>query len=98
MADKVTLSYDGLATQAKTVLNQKKEYDALMKKIMNTATTLNSIWEDSAAKDFADKVKSMQKTFDAFGDALEQIGTHMNKVSESYTKLSTEIKNAQKGF
>jgi WXG100 family type VII secretion target len=98
MADKVTLSYEGLATQANTVLKQKQEYDALMKKIMTTATNLNSIWEDAAARDFAEKVKSMQKTFDAFGKALEDIGTHMNNVSKSYSELSKNIKNAQKGF
>ncbi|WNS41060.1 WXG100 family type VII secretion target [Paenibacillus sp. MMS20-IR301] len=95
MADKVTVSYDGLATQAKNVLKQKQEYDTLMKKIMTTATTLNSIWEDAAAKEFAEKVKGMQKTFDAFGQALENIGTHMQNVSNSYETLSKEIKAAQ---
>lgn len=33
MADKVTVSYEGLATQAQNVLKQKQEYDTLIKKL-----------------------------------------------------------------
>jgi WXG100 family type VII secretion target len=95
MANKVTVSYEGLAAQAQNVLKQKQEYDTLMKKIVTTSTTLNSIWEDAAAKEFAEKVKGMQKTFDAFGQALENIGTHMQNVSKSYLELSKSITTAQ---
>ncbi|AIQ46207.1 hypothetical protein R70723_10150 [Paenibacillus sp. FSL R7-0273] len=95
MADKVTVSYQGLAQQADSIKRQKQEYDALMKKIVTTATTLNSIWEDAAAKEFEEKVKGMQKTFDAFGQALDNIGIHMKNVSTSYQELSQNIKTAQ---
>ncbi|WP_342424186.1 WXG100 family type VII secretion target [Paenibacillus sp. FSL E2-0178] len=95
MADKVTVNYDGLKSVADNIIRQKGEYDNLMKKITTTATTLNSIWEDAAAREFAEKVKGMDKTFTAFGQALENIGTHMKNVSTSYETLSREIKNAQ---
>lgn len=95
MADKVTVNYDGLKTLADNIIKQKGEYDNLMKKITTTATTLNSIWEDTAAREFAEKVKGMDKTFTAFGQALENIGIHMRNVSNSYETLSKEIKAAQ---
>ncbi|MEK4343391.1 MULTISPECIES: WXG100 family type VII secretion target [Paenibacillus] len=93
---KVTLSYDGLAGQAKIIKNYGTEVDALIKKVMTTMKNLNSVWEDEAARDFTDKVEKLKPTFDKFAESLQDLGDHMNTVSTKYKELSNAVKNSQK--
>ncbi|WP_019912134.1 WXG100 family type VII secretion target [Paenibacillus sp. HW567] len=93
---KVALNYDGLAGQGKILKQYGDEVDRLIKKIKNTMTNLNSVWDDAAAQDFTQKVAKLEPTFRQFQESLELLGTHMEKVSQSYKTLSDEVKNSQR--
>lgn len=95
-SSKITLSYDGLASQAKIIKNYGTEVDNLITKVMTTMKNLNSVWDDAAAKDFTEKVEKLKPTFDKFGDSLEELAKHMDNVSAKYKELSASVISAQK--
>jgi WXG100 family type VII secretion target len=95
---KVTLSYDGLKTQAKAIENQKTQFDELIRKVMTTMQQLNDVWDDEAARDFTTRVKNMQPTFNKFGEALKGLSEHMTQVSNKYEELSRAVKSSQNNF
>ncbi|OXM15554.1 WXG100 family type VII secretion target [Paenibacillus herberti] len=92
----VKLNYEGLVTKAKAIRKQREEFDALLKRIMQTIGGVKEVWSDKAADDFISKVQQSQKEFQKFSEALDGLEKHMTNVSAKYAELSTSVISAQK--
>ena len=94
----IQVTPDLLNGKATELRNIKADHDQAMARMRTLILGLNEIWKGEAQDAFVAKYESMQSTFQAFSQMIEDYATLMNTTATSMQESDSRLANTINSF
>ncbi|MBP5418071.1 MAG: WXG100 family type VII secretion target [Clostridiales bacterium] len=94
----IQVTPDLLNAKATELRGIKDEHDQTMVRMRNLILSLNEIWKGDAQDAFVAKYESMQSTFTAFSQMLEQYAVLMNTSAAKMQETDQSLQGTMNSF